>query len=228
MAPRTMNLLLVEDNRDLARTIVEYFGARGHQVDLAWDGISGLHLAASNSYDVLILDWMLPGLDGLTLCRRLREAGRQVPVLMLTARDSLDDKIAGLQAGADDYVVKPFAMREVEARLQALMRRALAREGSPVLRVGDLALNPETLKVTRGSRAVELPPIALRILEALMRCSPRVLRREELAREIWGDCAPDSDALRAHFHLLRHAIDTAADKPLLKTVRGIGYRISDE
>ena len=223
-----MNILLVEDNQDLARTIFEYFGARSHEVDLAWDGISGLHLAASNPYDVLILDWMLPGLDGLTVCRRLREAGKQVPILMLTARDSLDDKIAGLQAGADDYVVKPFAMREVEARLAALVRRAQAREGSPVLQVGDLVFNPDTLKVSRGKRSIELPPIPLRILEALMRCSPRVLRREELAREIWGDFTPDSDALRAHLHLLRHAIDTEGERPLLKTVRGIGYQIGDE
>ena len=224
----TMNILLIEDNRDLALNLFDYFEAKGHAMDLAEDGLSGLHLAASNQYDVLILDLMLPGIDGLTLCRRLREAGKQTPVLMLTARDSLDDKIAGLEAGADDYVVKPFALREVEARLRALVRRAQVREGSSVLQVGDLSFNPDTLKVVRGERTIELPPIPLKILEILMRHSPRVLPREELERGIWGDSPPDSDALRAHLHILRNAIDKQADRPLIRTLRGIGYQISDE
>src|SRR5512135_2288965 len=175
-----MNILLIEDNRDLALNMFDYFEAKGHTMDLAGDGISGLHLAASNPYDVIVLDLMLPGLDGVTLCRRLREAGKQTPVLMLTARDSLDDKIAGLEAGADDYVVKPFALREVEARLHALVRRTQTREGPAVLKVDDLSFDPATLKITRGERSIELPPIPLRILEMLMRGSPRVLPREEL------------------------------------------------
>ena len=223
-----MNILLIEDNRDLALNLFDYFEAKGHTMDLAEDGLSGLHLAASNQYDVLILDLMLPGIDGLTLCRRLREAGRHTPVLMLTARDSLDDKIVGLEAGADDYVVKPFALREVEARLLALVRRAQVREGPSVLQVGDLSFNPDTFRVTRGERAIELPPIPLKILEILMRYSPRVLPREELERGIWGDSPPDSDALRAHLHILRNAIDKQADKPLIRTLRGIGYQISDD
>lgn len=223
-----MNILLIEDNRDLALNIFDYFEAKGHTMDLAGDGLSGLHLAASNQYDVLILDLMLPGIDGLTLCRRLREAGRHTPVLMLTARDSLDDKIAGLEAGADDYVVKPFALREVEARLLALLRRAQVRKGPSVLQVGDLSFNPDTLKVMRGERIIELPPIPLKILEILMRHSPRVLPREEMERGIWGDSPPDSDALRAHLHILRNAIDKPADKPLIRTLRGIGYQISDD
>lgn len=223
-----MNILLIEDNRDLALNLFDYFEAKGHAMDLAGDGISGLHLAATNQYDVLILDLMLPGIDGLTLCRRLREAGKQMPVLMLTARDSLDDKIAGLEAGADDYVVKPFALREVEARLRALVRRAQVREGSALLQVGDLSFNPDTLKVMRGERVVDLPPIPLKILEILMRNSPRVLPREELERGIWGDSPPDSDALRAHLHILRNAIDKQSDKALIRTLRGIGYQISNE
>jgi DNA-binding response OmpR family regulator len=223
-----MNILLIEDNRDLALNMFDYFEAKGYTMDLAEDGISGLHLAASNQYDVLILDLMLPGIDGLTLCRRLREAGRHIPVLMLTARDSLDDKIAGLEAGADDYVVKPFALREVEARLLALVRRAQVREGPSVFQVADLSFNPDTLRVMRGERTIELPPIPLKILEILMRHSPRVLPREELERGIWGDSPPDSDALRAHLHILRNAIDKQADKPLIRTLRGIGYQISDD
>jgi len=223
-----MNILLIEDNRDLALNMFDYFEAKGHAMDLAGDGISGLHFSATNQYDVLILDLMLPGIDGLTLCRRLREAGKQVPILMLTARDSLDDKIAGLEAGADDYVVKPFALREVEARLHALVRRAQVREGSSMLQVGDLSFDPGTFKVMRGERIIELPPIPLKILEMLMRHSPRVLPRDEIERGVWGDSPPDSDALRAHLHILRNAVDKQADKPLIKTLRGIGYQISDE
>jgi DNA-binding response OmpR family regulator len=162
------------------------------------------------------------------MCKRLRDAGKHTPVLMLTARDSLDDKIAGLEAGADDYVVKPFSMREVEARLLALVRRAQVRESTGLLQVGDLTLNTATLKVVRGGRTIVLPPIALKLLEFLMRQSPKVLTREEVERYIWGDLPPDSDALRAHLHVLRNAVDQKDDKPLIKTLRGIGYQINNE
>lgn len=223
-----MNILLIEDNRDLATNLFDYFEAKGHAMDLAGDGISGLHFAASNQYDVLILDLMLPGIDGLTLCRRLRESGKMTPILMLTARDSLDDKIAGLEAGADDYVVKPFSMREVDARLHALVRRSQVREVGSTLKVGDLSFDTGTFRVMRGQRIIELPPVPLKLLEILMRHSPRVLPREEIEREIWGDSPPDSDALRAHLYILRGAIDKQNDKPLIRTLRGIGYQISDE
>ena len=222
-----MHLLLIEDNRDLVQNMFDYFEPKGHIMDLAGDGNRGFHLAASNSYDVVILDLMLPGIDGLTVCKRLRESGKHVPILMLTARDSLEDKITGLEAGADDYVVKPFMLREVEARLNALVRRAQARENSSVLHVNDLSFDPGTLRVSRGNREIELPPIPLKLLELLMRSSPRVLSRNVLERSIWGDSPPDSDALRAHLHILRNAIDKKTDKPLIKTHRGIGYQISD-
>ncbi len=222
-----MNILLIEDNRDLATNLFDYFEAKGHSMDLAADGISGLHFAATNQYDVLILDVMLPGIDGLTLCKRLREGGKQTPILMLTARDSLDDKIAGLEAGADDYVVKPFSLREVDARLQALVRRSTVRESVSALQVGDLTFDTGTYKVMRGERNIELPPVPLKLLEILMRQSPRVIPREEIERAIWGDSPPDSDALRAHLYILRNAVDKNADKPLLKTLRGIGYQISN-
>ncbi len=223
-----MNILLIEDNRDLATNLFDYFESHGHTMDLAGDGISGLHFASTNRYDVIVLDLMLPGLDGITLCKRLREAGRQTPLLMLTARDSLEDKIAGLEAGADDYVVKPFSLREVEARLAALVRRSQVQQGASALKVGDLTFNTGTFKVSRGERSIELPPIPLRLLELLMRNSPRVLSREEVERAIWGDAPPDSDALRAHLHILRSAVDKKTDKPLIKTLRGLGYQISDE
>jgi DNA-binding response OmpR family regulator len=206
----------------------DYFESRGHTMDLAGDGIPGLHFASTNQYDVIVLDWMLPSMDGITMCKRLRDAGKHTPVLMLTARDSLDDKIAGLEAGADDYVVKPFSMREVEARLLALVRRAQVRESTGLLQVGDLTLNTATLKVVRGGRTIVLPPIALKLLEFLMRQSPKVLTREEVERYIWGDLPPDSDALRAHLHVLRNAVDQKDDKPLIKTLRGIGYQINNE
>jgi len=222
-----MNILLIEDNRDLAINMFDYFESKGHAMDLAGDGISGLHFAATNPYDVLILDLMLPGIDGLTLCRRLREAGKHIPILMLTARDSLDDKIAGLSAGADDYVVKPFSLREVEARLLALIRRSQVRESNSTLIVGNLSFDIGTYKIMRGERIIDLPPIPLRLLEILMRQSPRVISREEIEREIWGDSPPDSDALRAHLYILRNTIDKQTDKPLIKTLRGIGYQISD-
>jgi len=223
-----MNILLIEDNRDLALNMFDYLEAKGYAMDLAGDGISGLHLAVTNHYDSIILDLMLPGIDGLTLCRRLREGGQHTPVLMLTARDALDDKIAGLEAGADDYVVKPFALREVDARLRALMRRAQGREGPSEVRVSDLCFDPITLKVTRGERTIELPPIPLRILELLMRAAPRVVPREEIELGIWGDSPPDSDALRAHIHILRNAVDKQSDRPLIKNLRGIGYQITLE
>jgi DNA-binding response OmpR family regulator len=223
-----MNILLIEDNRDLATNLFDYFEARGHTMDLASDGIPGLHFASTNQYDVLILDWMLPSMDGITMCKRLREAGKHTPILMLTARDSLEDKIAGLEAGADDYVVKPFSMREVEARLLALVRRAQVHDGAAILKVGDLTFDTGTLKVMRGERSIVLPPIALRFLEVLMRHSPRVLSREEVERAIWGDTPPDSDALRGHLHIMRNAVDKNTEKPLIKTLRGLGYQINDE
>lgn len=223
-----MNILLIEDSRDLATNLFDYFEARGHTIDLAGDGIPGLHFASSNQYDVLVLDLMLPSMDGLTMCRHLRDAGKLTPILMLTARDSLDDKIAGLAAGADDYVVKPFSMREVEARLLALVRRSQVREGGCTLQVGDLFFNTSTLKVLRAERSIMLPPIALKLLEVLMRHSPRVLSRKEVERALWEDTPPDSDALRGHLHILRNAVDKNTDKPLIKTLRGLGYQISDD
>jgi DNA-binding response OmpR family regulator len=222
-----LKVLVVEDNPDLAANMVDYLSARGHLVDAAGDGLTGLHLASTQSFDVILLDLILPGMDGITLCRRLRaETGRTTPILMLTARDTLDDKITGLEAGADDYLVKPFALREVAARILALVRRAHAAVTPGLLRVADLTFDPATFRVSRGGRDIALPPIPLRMLEALMRASPRVLAREEMERAVWGDSPPDSDALRSHLHLLRAAIDKPFDRPLLRTLRGLGWQIS--
>jgi len=223
-----LRILVVEDNPDLAANLVDYLEAKGHLTDATGDGISGLHLATRNSYDVIVLDLVLPGLDGVSLCRRLREeVGKLTPILMLTARDSLEDKITGLEAGADDYVVKPFELRELAARIKALARRSQAASPRQKLQIGDLQFDTATFHVVRGGMVLELPPIALRILETLMRASPRVLDRAELERTVWGDAPPDSDSLRAHLHVLRNAIDKPFDKPLVHTLRGIGWQISD-
>lgn len=222
-----LKILVVEDNPDLAANLVDYLTAKGHLVDAAGDGIAGLHLASSQSFDVILLDLILPGMDGIALCRRLREeVGKATPILMLTAKDTLDDKIAGLEAGADDYLVKPFALREVAARIVALARRAQASVAQGELRVADLCFDTATLRVTRGGRDIALPPIPLRMLETLLRASPRVLGREEMERAIWHDAPPDSDALRSHLHLLRAAIDKPFRQPLLHTLRGLGWQIA--
>lgn len=221
-----MHLLLIEDNPDLAGNLTDFFESCRHTVDLSYSGPAGLRFALSNHYDAIVLDLVLPGMDGLEVCARLRHAGVATPVLMLTARDTLPDKLAGFEQGADDYLVKPFAMPELQVRLLALSRRARGEVARKRLIVADLAYDPETLRVERAGRRIELGPIPLRILELLMRRSPGVVRRDEIEREIWGDTPPDSDALRAHIHAVRHAIDHGAGVPLLYTLRGIGYRLA--
>jgi DNA-binding response OmpR family regulator len=221
-----ISVLIVEDNPDLAANIADYLEAKGHLVDVAMDGVTGLHLAVSQPHDVIVLDLMLPGMDGLSVCRRLRQdAQSHVPVLMLTARATLEDKIAGFDEGADDYLVKPFELRELELRLCALVRRAKSSEFLNRLQVGDLTFDLGTLIVRRAGRTVSLPALPLRILELLMKRSPNVVWRREIEQAIWGDSPPDSDALRVHMHTLRAAIDPSGYPPLLHTVRGVGYQL---
>lgn len=201
-------ILLVEDNRNIAEMVVEYLEGRGFGVDYASDGAEGYRLASTGSYDAMILDLMLPRMDGIEVCRKLRnEARKALPVLMLTARDTLQDKITGLDAGADDYLVKPFAIQELEARVRALIRRERRQVSSEVLQVADLVFDPASLRATRDGRELQMSPIGLRLLAILMRESPRVVSRRAIEREIWGDALPDSDALRSHLYNLRKAID---------------------
>jgi DNA-binding response OmpR family regulator len=224
---RFATVLLVEDHRDIAEMLVEYLEKRGFAVDYAADGVTGLHLAVTNPYDVIVLDLMLPGLDGLAVCRKLRdEARKDTPLLMLTARDTLHDKISGLDAGADDYLVKPFEVRELEARLRTLLRRHRGATTRETYVVGDLVLDTGTLKVTRAGQVLTLTPIGLKLLALLMRASPRVVSRQQLEREVWGDLLPDSDTLRSHLYTLRKAIDKPFAEPLLHTVAGAGYRLA--
>lgn len=223
----SLHILVIEDNPDLAANVCDFLEAKGHIVDAAGDGITGLHLAVTKDYDAIVLDIVLPGMDGLSVCRKFREeARRTTPVLMLTARDALDDRVVGLECGADDYVLKPFALRELEARLKALVRRAKSGMTSTSLQVADLEFDPALVKVRRGNRAITLPPIPLKLLETLMRASPHVVKREELERAVWGDAPPDSDALRSHMHTLRAAVDAPGEPALIHTQRGIGYRIA--
>jgi DNA-binding response OmpR family regulator len=226
---RQSSLLLIEDHRDIAESILDFLELRGYAVDYAADGVTGLNLAVTNTYDVIVLDVMLPGLDGLTVCRKIREeARRDTPILMLTARDTLEDKITGLDAGADDYLVKPFEVRELEARLRSMVRRHRGATARELHTIGDLTLDLATLKVTRAGRALSLTPIGLKLLTALARASPRVVSRNDLEREVWGDVPPDSDALRSHLYSLRKAIDRPFDHPLLHTVAAAGYRLADD
>ncbi len=221
-----MHILVIEDNPDLAANVCDYLEAKGHSTDAAGDGVTGLHLAVTHPYDAIVLDLVLPGLDGLSLCRKLREDARSnTPVLMLTARDALDDRVAGLECGADDYVLKPFALRELEARLKALTRRASGMVSQSPLKVGDLVFDPGLMQASRAGRVLDLSPIPLKILEHLMRASPKVVKREELERLIWGENPPDSDALRAHMHVLRNQLEKPGNAPLLHTMRGIGYQL---
>lgn len=221
-----MRLLIIEDNKDLSIELADFFEEQGDIVDTAADGITGLHLAVVNHYDAIVLDLMLPGISGLELCKRLRQdAGNWVPILMLTARDTLEDRISGFEQGADDYLIKPFSLKELKLRLNALARRQNGSRQQIVLRVADLELKPETREVSRAGVAIELTAIEFQILELLMRQSPRVVSRRNLEYNIWGDTPPDGEALRVHIHHLRNAIDKSFPTPLLHTIRGIGYQL---
>mgnify|MGYP001814812433 FL=1 len=227
-AESTPMVLLVEDHKDIAEMVIAYLEGRGFEVDYAADGVTGLHLAVSNTYDAIILDLMLPGMDGLEVCRKLRtEVKRDTPVIMLTARDTLDDKITGLETGADDYLVKPFAIKELEARVRSLIRRHRGESVKEVLSVGDMTLDTSTLEVRRNGVEINMTPIGLKILTVLMQASPAVVSRRELERQVWGDILPDSDTLRSHLYNLRKVIDKPFDKQLLHTIQGRGYKIVD-
>ena len=222
-----MRILVIEDNRDILANVLDYLQLKGFGVDCARDGLSGLHLASTGHYDLIVLDIMLPGIDGYQVAKRLREdAHNDVPILMLTARDALDDRLQGLRAGADDYLVKPFALSELVARIDAILRRS---QGSRkrVLKVADLAYDLDTLHITRAGQVLKLNPLAMTLLAILMQKSPAVVRREALEEALWGDDSPDSDSLRSHIHLLRQVLDKPFDRPLLHTLHGVGYRLAD-
>lgn len=224
---KNARVLLVEDHRALAETVLDFLQTVGFETDYAADGLSGLHLASREHYDAIILDVMLPGLNGFDLCAHLRrEKTLTTPILMLTARDQLQDKLEGFQQGADDYLVKPFDLPELVARLVALLRRSRGELAPDVLQVEDLTLNTGTLEVQRAGQPIHLSPTCLRILKILMRESPKVVTREALEQELWGDLLPDSDTLRSHLYKIRRAVDKPFDKPLLHTLAGQGFKLA--
>jgi DNA-binding response OmpR family regulator len=203
-----MRILIVEDDKDLAENLQEYLEEKGHELAFAYDGLVGLHLASTERWDVIVLDIMLPGINGLKLCERLRkDANDSTPILMLTARDSLQDKVEGFQAGTDDYLVKPFAMQELEIRLEALHKRASSELCGHVLSIGDLEANVKTMEITRAGCPIELTRVCRKILIHLMRASPAMVSRSELEYVIWGHDHPFSDVLRSHMYTLRRKID---------------------
>ncbi len=222
-----MRLLIVEDNPDILANLYGFLEPLGYTVDSARNGSAGLALASEGTYDAIVLDLMLPGLDGLDVCSRLRAVfGCATPVLILTARDTVEDKVAGFGCGADDYLVKPFSMIELEVRLKALIRRARGDHVAAILRVGALTFDPATFQATRAGTQLQLTPTGYKLLAALMRAAPAVVSRDDLEREVWGDDRPDSDALRTHIHSLRVVLDKPFASPMLKTLPGIGYRLT--
>ena len=222
-----MRILIIEDNPDIVANLYEFLEPKGYALDSATNGYAGLGLAAQHAYDAIVLDVMLPGLNGLELCHKLRvQLHDATPVLMLTARDTVQDKVAGFDSGADDYLLKPFSLIELEVRLKALVRRAHGKNpGSALLSVGDLTFDTETYEAIRGNRPLALTKTGYTILKVLMQGAPRVISRETLEHEIWGEDRPDSDALRTHIHALRQAMDKPYPFAMLRTVAGIGFKL---
>ena len=222
-----MRILIIEDNADIVANLYAYLEPRGYVLDSAANGYAGLALAAQHDYDAAILDVTLPGLDGLEICRQLREQLKSsLPVLMLTARDTLADKVAGFDSGADDYLVKPFSLVEVDVRLKALVRRARGTvPGNAILRVGDVSFDSSTMRAERAGQALALTKTGFKLLGCLMREAPKIVSREKLEQEVWGEDRPDSDALRTHIHALRQVLDKPYPFAMLRTVQGAGYRL---
>ena len=221
-----MRVLIIEDDPAIAANLYDFLEARGHEVDAAADGVTGLHLAITGRFDTIVLDLGLPGMDGNTVCRKLREDARDdTPVLMLTARDTLEDKLTGFARGTDDYLVKPFALKEVEARLTALHKRHTGRVAHRALAAGELSLDTRTLAVRFRGKDVKLPPKCLRLLEALMADPERVFSRKELETAVWGTEQESSDALRSHMHVLRRELSHAGGHDPIENVHGLGYRL---
>lgn len=221
-----MHILIVEDDADIAGNLYEYLSAKGHEVDAAPNGITALHLVATQRFDAIILDVGLPGVDGLTVAQRIRRDARSsVPILMLTARDTLDDKLAGFDAGADDYLVKPFALKEIEARIKALAKRARGQVVDSVLRFGALAYDPFSGVASWEDKPLKLSPKSLKLLVTMLAQPGRLFSRDDLEQAVWGEPQPTSDALRSHLSQLRRELALPEGVSLIETVHGRGYRL---
>lgn len=225
MTAERLRILVIEDHLALRMSMAAMLESHGHRADFAADGRTGLQLALAEPPDVVVLDLTLPGMDGLQVCERLRaQADRHIPILMLTARDTLDDKLKGFDAGADDYLVKPFAAEELLARCLVLARRHRVGEAH-LLRIGSLCIDRRSSEVRRHDRVLELQQTPYRILLALAEAWPRTLTRSDLVQRLWGDDPPQSDPLRSHLYLLRQALDKPFPTPMLKTVHGVGFKL---
>lgn len=224
----SVDILLVEDNTDLASNIIDYLEALGHRLHYAADGEAGLREALVSPVDIVLLDLALPNRDGLSVCAEIRRrADRRVPILMLTARDTLDDKLAGFANGADDYLVKPFPLAELAARVVALAQRPQLGQLHR-FSVGPLTIDRQARVATRDGRPLRLSPLLWKLLLLLAESWPDPVSRDEATLRLWGDEPPSSDSLRAHLHLLRQVVDKPFDLPLIETVHSVGFRLKVE
>lgn len=226
-----MHILLVDDEVELTQPLSQVLFKEGYKVDVANDGVTGLSLALGQSYDLLILDWMMPQLSGLEICQQVRSQQKNTPVLFLTAKDTIDDRVLGLDAGADDYLVKPFELRELLARVRALLRRGTTSDPLPTpsrLQVADLQLDPENQLAYRQGRLIELSEKEAQLLEYFMENAGQLLTHDQIHQSLWGnESQPGSNVLAALVRLLRRKIETKAEKSLIHTVYGKGYRFGD-
>lgn len=221
-------ILIVEDEHRIAQFIERGLLFEGYRVDVAHDGKNGLVIARDNPPDLVILDWMLPGMDGLEVCKRLRSASN-VPILMLTAKDEVQDRVSGLDAGADDYLVKPFSFDELLARIRALFRRSTVTSKPEILRFGDMTLDTGTHRATRGSRAIDLTAKEYELLELFMRHPRQVLTRETIFDRVWNyDFGGESNIIEVYVRYLRQKTESENEPRLLHTVRGVGYVLREE
>lgn len=220
-----INALLIEDDIDLAEAISDYMEVDNIEFDFAYNGVSGLELASTNHYDVILTDINMPKMNGLTMTQTLRSQGVATPILMLTARDTLEDKLTGFQAGSDDYLVKPFAMEELKVRLQALARRGFTSVSK--LTVGDLSIDLQTHLAVRGGQELRLPPVCWKMLACLAKHSPNVVSKSQLEQAIWQDDVPAADSLKVHLFKLRQVVDTPFDTKLIHTIHGVGIALRE-
>jgi heavy metal response regulator len=223
-----MRILIVEDEQQIAAFLERGLKEEGYAVDVVYNGNDAIDWALAVEYDGIVLDVMLPGRDGYAVCRELRERGLKTPILMLTARDAVDDRVTGLDVGADDYLIKPFAFKELVARLRAVLRRQ-GETRSNELHVADLTLDTLAHSALRGGRRIELTTKEYNLLEYLMRNPNRVLTRTQIAEHVWNlDFVSESNLVDVYVRYLRRKIDDESDQKLIKTIRGSGYLISDE
>ena len=220
-------IFIVEDNEDLRLNLVDYLEARGYETDNTDDGLKAFALLLLEQYDLIVLDVMLPGMDGFRLCEELRKRGDDTPVLFLSARDTVQDRIGGLSRGADDYLVKTFSLVELDLRIQAILKRT-RKSTVHSIQVADVVMDLDTCTVSRSGIPIKLGPKAFQILKVLMLRSPAVVSRNEIQAEIWGGDPPDSDSLRTHIHALRTVLDIPFDRPLIKTVAGFGWALRQD